>query len=110
MPTTDSEFLPIDVEQTDWERARVHLAAIAREIFTGEPARLTKSDLQRNDPDALYWLAYGTGRVPMGAARLQNGRLATVAVVPGFVATTSARRCSAMSSATRLRAASTYSQ
>lgn len=78
---SDIEFFPIDVEQCDWATSHAVLMKIRRAVFIDEQGVAEAEEFGEEDSSAIHWIAYGTGNVAMGTARLFGDKVGRMAVL-----------------------------
>ena len=81
---SDIEFFPIDVEQSDWDTSQQVLMDIRRQVFIDEQGVPESEEFGEDDKSATHWVAYGTGNIPMGTARLLNAKVGRMAVLKAY--------------------------
>lgn len=75
------EFLPIDIEQTNWSTSSSVLSQLRHKVFVEEQNVAAAEEFDTLDNDAVHWLAYGQGADPIGCARLVGDKIGRMAVL-----------------------------
>ncbi|HLS98581.1 MAG: GNAT family N-acetyltransferase [Porticoccaceae bacterium] len=82
--TDTIDFFPITVEQTDWQSSGDLLTRLRHRVFVEEQGVPESEELDGKDGEALHWIAWGQGDVPMGTARLVGNRIGRMAVLEEY--------------------------
>src|SRR5690606_20506111 len=78
------DFFSITAEQTSWSTSQELLTRIRHQVFVDEQHVPEELEVDTADPDALHWIAWATGDVAVGTARLVNNKIGRMAVLKEF--------------------------
>jgi predicted GNAT family N-acyltransferase len=78
------EFFPISTEQTSWKSSQKLLSEIRHKVFVKEQGVPEELEIDDQDPQALHWIAWGSGDTAMGVARLAGNKIGRMAILKPY--------------------------